>query len=754
MWPSIIFAVTLIGFTAIVGQIILLRELLVIFYGNELSTGTVLASWLLWTSLGSGLLGRVADRIRNKILVFAFTQILLSLILPISVLLVRVSNILWNVPTGEVVTIAKMMGISVTVLAPFCYLSGFLFALGCTLMYEYSDSTTKSVGRVYYYEAMGSACGGLLLCLIAIRSLNHTEICFAASTLLLISSLLLLRRTANYIFKIFPLLLICLFLSGLLFYGHGLDERSRRWEWKGHNLVASKDTLYGNIVVTSRGNQTNFYENGLWNFSYPDRFTAEESVHFALLQHPHPTTILLVGGGISSSLGEILKHPSIDRVDYVELDPELILLGKRHLPQKAGEFLEDARVHIFNTDGRAFIRRTKDKYDVVIVNLPDPMTAQLNRFYTLEFFREARNILNPDGIFYFGVTASEDIIGYTLSKFLISIHYTLKQVFDEVLVFPGGTARFFGALRKGILTKHPEDLVARLKDRGIDLTYVREYYIMFNLSQARLDYISSILAQERQISVNTDFNPKCYFYDLVLWGAQYSPATRDLFLKLSRIRLNWIIYGTALLTLIGSLASKLPRTKGFLSRGGLLYAITVMGFSGIGFEIIIILAFQILYGYMYYKMGILIAFFMLGLALGGLSVTQLLGRIRNPARTLIVVQISLALYSFVLGLTIVYLEGLSETPLIVEMGFPFLTFGAGVLGGCHFPLANSIYLGKERDVGRIGGLTYGMDLIGSSGGSLLISVAFVPLLGVFQTLLILTALNISASVLLFFCKDS
>ena len=55
----------LIGFTAILAQIVLMRELMVVFYGNEISLGIILANWLLWTALGSGVLGRLAGRARN-----------------------------------------------------------------------------------------------------------------------------------------------------------------------------------------------------------------------------------------------------------------------------------------------------------------------------------------------------------------------------------------------------------------------------------------------------------------------------------------------------------------------------------------------------------------------------------------------------------------------------------------------------------------------------------------------------------------
>jgi predicted membrane-bound spermidine synthase len=76
--------------------------------------------------------------------------------------------------------------------------------------------------------------------------------------------------------------------------------------------------------------------------------------------------------------------------------------------------------------------------------------------------------------------------------------------------------------------------------------------------------------------------------------------------------------------------------------------------------------------------------------------------------------------------------------------FPFLTLGAGFLGGIHFPLANTVYMGKRKEIGRIGGLINGIDLLGSAAGALVISVILVPIVGIVQGVSIVFALNVSA----------
>ena len=80
-------------------------------------------------------------------------------------------------------------------------------------------------------------------------------------------------------------------------------------------------------------------------------------------------------------------------VDYVELDPLILELGKRYLPTN----LADGRIRVINTDGRLFVKQTAEKYDVAIIDVPAPATAQLNRFYTAEFLAEVKRCAGPGG---------------------------------------------------------------------------------------------------------------------------------------------------------------------------------------------------------------------------------------------------------------------------------------------------------------------------------------------------------------------
>lgn len=731
-----------------------MRELLVVFYGNELSTGVILASWLVWTSVGSAILGRGADSIQEKQRAFALIQLALALLLPASLMMVRSSKLLFGIPVGEVAGVTRMMGICFTVLAPFCLLSGLLFALGCALHGEITGSRERSAGAVYMTEAVGSAAGGLVFSVLLIHRLGHLQCCLLTSALLVVSSAGLSLRVGNQKGSSRLPLISCAVVTGLL-AALAMDvdrweKESRGWEWRGHRLVASEQTPYGVLTAISTDGLTSFYENGLWMFAHPDPRAAEESVHLALLQHPRPERVLLIAGCISGSLVEALRHPSVQAVECVELDPEVVQLGRRVLGREATSALDDPRVRLIHEDGRRYVRTTGSRYDVIIVNLPDPLTAQLNRFYTVEFFEEARRVMNPGGVLATGLTSSENIIGPTLAQLLRSLRDSLARVFREVITFPGATARYFGCSESGIMVSDPTELVNRMERRGLGLRYVRDYYLLFDLSKGRLEYLERTLKEAPAARTNTDLAPSCYLYDFIHWSAQHEPGLRDLFMAIQGKALMWIMslagISGALWVLLASRKARAQRL-----RPRVLYCCMVTGYTQMTLTVVIILAFQILYGYVYSKLATLIALYMVGLVVGSGHMTSRMRGLRDPARVLAWIQGAIATYAVALLAVIFLLHGIpagSGELGLTEWVLLFLSSTAGYLGGAHFPLANAIYLAGAPEVGKTASLVYGMDLAGSALGGLLTGVLFLPVLGIPDTLYLTAALNLIAFVLI------
>ena len=131
-----------------------------------------------------------------------------------------------------------------------------------------------------------------------------------------------------------------------------------------------------------------------------DEFIYHESlVHPAMLSHPDPRSVFIGGGGEGGTLREVLAHRSVERATMIDLDREVVELCRAHLPDHHLGSFDDPRVTLRHEDARAFLQAGGEGYDVIILDLVDPLeegTAYL--LYTDEFYRIARERLNPEGV--------------------------------------------------------------------------------------------------------------------------------------------------------------------------------------------------------------------------------------------------------------------------------------------------------------------------------------------------------------------
>jgi spermidine synthase len=742
-------AFLLIGFAATVAQIMVLRELLTVFSGSELAVAIVLAAWLFWTALGGLLGGKISQYKFAGQTLFGYFQCCSGLLLTATIFFIRITRLLFNVGAGELVTLGQMLAISFLTLAPFCLLSGSLFSLACSLLAAQIPRWARSPGLVYFLEGLGAGMGGLLFTLLLIHHFNAIQIGAAISLFLCISGFVLTLQSSRRPWLHSPIFFVS-FLVLLLVQQQNinLDKISRQWQWSGFHLINSVETIFGHIAVVEKENQLSFFETGLWNFAVPDRLSAEEAVHYALLQHPEPETVLLIGGGVSESLGQLLQHPSVRQVEYVELDPKLIELGKSHLPRRVTAALESPRVKIHNQDGRRYLAQTSKLYDVILLNLPEPYTAQINRFYTKEFFTLAASRMRTGGVFFFTASSSETALGPIRAKYLKLLQRTALSVFAEVVIFPGQTARYFCSNSRGTLTNNAKTLVERIQQRHLQLLYVQDHFMLWDLSPLRQETFLAMVHQADEGGVNSDLNLKAYAYNLLMSSSHYNQTTVKIFAFFSK-RNIWITI-LLLLAVVILLSSRL-RFSFQISQPPtfrVLYGVATFGLTGISLEIIIVFAFQVFFGYLYYKIGLLLALFMVGLAGGSFIFSYYPKSWTSRLKTLITFQITLACFCLSLTLVVIYFHyqpNLAYDNFFYGEAFSLLSLAAGFIGGTHFPLANRLLLKKQTTVGPVAGLIYSVDLLGSFLGCLLVGLVFIPSVGILQTLFILALLNFMAT---------
>lgn len=756
MKKSLIFPLILIGITAISSQVILLREFLTIFYGNELSVGFLLCVWLIGGATGSAIASRKGGKNGEAYLKYlAKCQIFLSLLIPSSVVLMRISRPVLGLSLGEIMSIPTMLFVALLSFAPICLTLGFMFVVGCQI-YE-ARNPEKKIAGMYLLESIGAGVGGLVTSMILIRSFGNLQIAFFIALLNLmalapLASHMVSRKTLYRFTAIGFLLAFVLLhsLGGVRF----LDSLSLRYKWKGISVLESKDSIYGNVAVTKMLGQYTIFTNGLIASSAPDLLTAEESVHFPMLQHPQPKNILLIGNGTGDILDEILKYP-VRKIIYVELDPLVTKMASKHLAGQPWYRLDDDRVEIINTDARYFIKHTEKHFDVAIINLPNPYTAQINRFYTVEFYREISKVLNKNAIISFSVISSENYVSNELAEFLRSIYRTVKKVFPDVQIVPGDNAYFLAATEAHMIDLDYNALERTRTDKGIDTYFVRAHYLKSKLSSDRMGYINEMIkasGSKGLRAINKDFRPISYYYDMILWSTYFSNQLSHFFGWLIKIKLHRILTLIGVIVLILAFLGRKARKYKYFAT---LFALASTGCSEITFQVLTLLAFQVLFGYLYVKLGLIITAFMIGLAAGTFYISRRLDRIRRYYETYILVQVFVLLYSIVLMLVffcVAHVPGISLKPGGGDFIFSCLPFIAGFVGGLQFPLANKICLLQNNRVTSTAGITYSSDLLGASIGVLLASTLLIPLFGIYGTGIAIAVVNLFALVLLFLGK--
>jgi spermidine synthase len=378
------------------------------------------------------------------------------------------------------------------------------------------------------------------------------------------------------------------------------------------------------------------------------------------------------------------------------------------LPADGRKALADPRVRLVYEDGRAFLRRSAGGYAFIILDLPEPATAQINRYYTGEFFALARRRLAADGVIGFRLPSAENYIGSERLAFLATIRATLRAEFPEVAIVPGSTNVFLASNRP--LTLDPAELGRRIEAVGLETSVVRPGLLGDRLAPARRAQLESALA-EASPRVNSDLRPVSYYYGAVLWSSQFRGAEAGLLRALARLSPFWLL-DLPLLVFAAGLA--LARLR---MRGGarVLVPVAVMGLTSIVFEISVLLAYQIAYGSVYGRIALLLSSFMAGLALGALA-----GRSRPPAAAGTDVLAAQGGFVLLLGAFALLLK--SAPPRAALVG---LLAGFGFLSGFLFVAASRLLAVSRKRLGS----GYGWDLLGAFFGALAASSILIPLVG-------------------------
>jgi spermidine synthase len=681
-----------LGVSSVAVQLVMIREVMSSFGGNELVIGVVLGIWLLATGLGSALGVPLAKRGRPEKALFAGH--LLMAVLPFTqTAAIRALPLLWI--RGEMLGLTSAIGGNALVLIPFCLVGGAMIPLAGSLLKE-KDTTSK----VYVVDTLVDIGGGLLFSFFLVYFLSHWD------SFVLLGLLNLFAGSVMVSYKLVPAL--CL-LGFAMVAARPFDATSLSWRFPGQEITLNKNTPFAQLSISKTGKQLNVFQDAIPLFSTGD-LDMETVAHLPLCQVRQGASVLLIAGGVFGTLEEISKHGP-ERIDYVELDPAIL-----NLDPLIHKSLAHALANVHIGDGRLFVKNTSAAYDAVIVDLPDPENAQLNRFYTQEFFEEVKSVLTKDGVLSFTLIGSENYLeekGLALNR---SVYAALNSVFKNTLVLPGTTHYYLAS--DGPLQP---DITGVLASRNITTRRLVDYDLPTMADPFRVDMLKRLLS-EKDVPPNRDLSPLAFGHLMDLW------------LKKSGSR-KTVLYVIAILIL--GMAVAACRTD------RLRFTIASSGYASMAFELCLLLLFQVIYGYVYLRVCLFITLYMIGAALGALVSRRLN---KTAVWQMLAGDAGLILFA---GLAAVaasagtHLKGYGALFVMQHGIIPGLLFLAAFAAGCQFSAVSRIARGVDAEItGRL----YLSDLAGAACGTILTGLIFLPkigMLGVLVSVMVLKGLSLA-----------
>jgi spermidine synthase len=772
MSAALTIAILVVGATGITGQIVLMRELFVCFFGNELSLGIIMASWLLLEALGSWLGGRLSRRhaglpecpgTRSRIeairvmspcrMRFVVAALLAALALPVMIYFARTSRPLLHIAPGEIVGPSVMLLISLLALLPVSLLHGASFTLGIAAQEgregrvrgqtpgqiralrgsDPAHALSSPAGRVYVTETLGSIIGGLALSFLLVAHLGSFQIALlvaAANS----AALVLLARKGKLLSA--GLAGLALLQIGMLIAGlpGTLDHSSLRQLYPGQQAVYYGNSHYGNITVLKREEQYTFLADGVPAITLPnpDYTFVEDFVHIPMLSHPDPHRVLLIGGGIGGVIAELLKYPGI-HVDYCELDPALVAVVRRLFPDDPE--LIDPRVSVKEIDGRRLLGEMPARsYDVILVSFLSPTTLQINRYFSQEFLKLARSRLSTGGLLACIAPGSSAYMNDAMARLNRLQLNTLQSVFGGVQIVPGDFNIFLAG--DACLPAPMPVLGLRLRSYGFSTRIVSPEYLVSRLSAMAAQQFEQRIMSVANPGVNSDRRPIGVIAALAYAASLSSPPVAKLLSALRVAPSLWVPVALVLLfgVIVPFVASRRRRN---LALG---YAVFSTGLAAAAASLMTLLIVQTSAGAMYLYLALVTTGFMAGAAAGG----AMSARLERPHLYFLEVGIAAIGSILVAAGTLAFLPVTSLLFLLLA-----LCVLAGALTGAEYPLVTT--MSSASGIGPFApaaGAVYAADLLGGSLGALAVPLILVPVIGMLPTALVIAGAKLVSILML------
>ena len=661
------------GISSVVTQLLAIREFLSLFNGNEFIIALILFAWLLLGGVGTLLAQSVKTNASFNRL--CWISIVLAALSPMELFAIRALRDIFFIHGTSIGFYPTLAYIFITI-APYCLLLGFV--LPYSLIVAKSASPDYSGTRIYIFDNIGDISGGALFSFALVFLVTPFKALFIANLPLLYAVYRLYSSTheSRPSIHIGTIAALGFLMAGIMI------ETTSLVPSEGEKAYY-KESRYGRIKIIKDREQYTLFVNGQPMFSNQNTNTAEEIIHYPLSQLKSVSSVLMISaqGGV---MQEVAKYrPST--IDYVEIDPDITDVVFRF-----GLLKKIPGLNIINQDGRAYLKDTNKVYDAVIINLPEPDTFQINRFFTDRFFYLAKQHLAPGGILSFHMKGFDSYISDAELNKISSLYHTVHAFFKNILLLPGN--KIFFLCRDKPLNP---DIPALLDKKNIMTNYIKGYYYG-NVTNERIERLNNQIIPDSPL--NREYSPQLIRLMFSQWFSEFATSPAGFMIALLVLTVIYLV--------------RITKEE---------FVLFSTGCVNMGSEILVIFAFQIFFGYIYLEIGLIITVFLAGLLPGAMYGESL----HRQGKQLLVFADGFMIMLLVVFIASILLIG-DHLP-----AFTFLLFGFAVslVCGCQFPVA--LYLqggGKPAAINA-----FSADLIGAAFGTLLTSIFLIPYVGILWT---------------------
>jgi len=420
---AVLIAFGLSGFAALSLEVLWSRVLVMILGSSIYSFTIILATFLFGIALGSLVMSKLIDRIKNPVSLFVSIELAIGVSIIFMTLLFSYLPIFFlktfSFTEGVFLSmqVAQFILVALVMIIP-TILMGMAFPLVARICTGELKKVGSFIGNVYFVNTLGSMFGPVIAGFVFIPFFGlQTSIFIVASVYIAIALYFLILHIHIYkYFKISVVLLAVIVVTGSFFmpvwdknilntgvyrYANFYIEQDLNLDAFGHEIIYYNEGLSSTVAIEkSKDNDLFLTIDGKGDAGTGNDMDTELILgHLPMLLHSDPKDVLVIGLGSGITLGAIEQHDELESVDLVEIEPAVVEAAS-YFKDFNNNALRDSRVNVVQADGRNFVLTTKKKYDVISAEPSNPWITGNSNLFTKEQFQLYKKRLKKGGIMF------------------------------------------------------------------------------------------------------------------------------------------------------------------------------------------------------------------------------------------------------------------------------------------------------------------------------------------------------------------